>query len=221
VVTDPFQVLGNRETIGGELLLVWDPTPGTWFWYWDNPQREDARLAWSLDFVYRHQPTSRDASLAFSETGSIIQFDTAPPAQDEWNLDAKIIANPGGDLRIISGTSIGENQSTGSDPRLVRHYGASADFWWGTQAAKTSIKIDDWGPYDYHRVFNLTFPLQVELDYSLGVSAPTLEWAATRLGVQGKFRTRDEYSPGSELLDLPVDDLDYEWEVGTYLIFGM
>jgi beta-galactosidase len=221
VVTDPFQVLGNRETLGGELLLVWDPTPGTWFWYWDNPQREDARFACSLDFVYRHQPTSRDASLAFTETGTIIQFDSAPPAEDEWSVDLKALANPGGGLHIISGAYIGESQSTGADSRLVRRYGGDAELWWRTQAAKMSLKIDDWGPYDYHRVFNLTYPLQLGLDYSLGVSAPTLEWASTRLGIQGKYRTRDEHSPGSELLNLPLDDLAYEWEAGTYLIFGM
>jgi beta-galactosidase len=221
VVTDPFQVLGNRETVGGELLLVWDPTPGTWFWYWDNPQREDARFAGSLDFVYRHQPTSRDGNLAFTETGTIIQFDSSPPAQDEWSVDAQIIANPGGGLHIISGAYLGENQATGDDDRLVRRYGAHAELWWASQAAKMSVKIDDWGPYDYHRVFNLTYPLQLGLDYSLGVSAPSMEWAATRFGVQGKFRTRDEFSAGSELLNLPLDDLDHEWEVGTYLIFGM
>ena len=221
VVVDPFQVIGNRETIGGELLLVWDPTPGTWFWYWDNPQREDARLAWSLDFVYRHQPTSRDASLAFGEGGTIIQFDSAPPAQDEWNVDAQIIANPGGDLRIISSAYFGNNQSSGADERLVQRYGANAALWWGNQAAEVSVKIDDWGPFDYHRVFNLTYPMQLGLNYSMGVSPPNMEWSATRWGVQGKFRTRDEYSPGMELIDLSTDMLDYEWEVGTSLIFSM
>ena len=81
--------------------------------------------------------------------------------------------------------------------------------------------MNDWGPYDYHRVFNLTYPLQLRVDYSLGVSAPTLEWGATRLGVQGKFRTRDEHSPGFEELDITTLERDHEWELGTYLIFGM
>ena len=124
-------------------------------------------------------------------------------------------------MRIISGAYVGNNQSTGADERLVQRYGANAALWWGNQAAEVSVKIDDWGPFDYHRVFNLTYPLQVGLNYSLGVSPPNLEWSATRLGVQGKFRTRDEYSAGSELLDLSPDMLDYEWEVGTSLIFSM
>ena len=61
----PFAVLSNRETIGAELLLVWDPTPGTWYWMWDNLMREDATLAASLDLVYRHHPTTRDSMVGF------------------------------------------------------------------------------------------------------------------------------------------------------------
>jgi hypothetical protein len=32
---DPFAVR-NRETVAGELLLTYDPTPGTWMYDWDN-----------------------------------------------------------------------------------------------------------------------------------------------------------------------------------------
>jgi hypothetical protein len=39
---DPFAVRGNRETVAGELLLTYDPTPGTWMYDWDNDMTEDA-----------------------------------------------------------------------------------------------------------------------------------------------------------------------------------
>jgi len=124
-------------------------------------------------------------------------------------------------MRVISGAYVGENQAKGSDSRLVRRYGGDSEFWWANQRAKVELKLNDWGPYDYHRVFNLTYPIQLNTDYSVGIFAPTIDWASTRLGVQTKFRTRDDYSPGYEALPEPVDGLDYEWEVGSYLNFGM
>ena len=38
---DPFAVRSNRETTAGELLLSYDPTPGTWMYEWDNDRAED------------------------------------------------------------------------------------------------------------------------------------------------------------------------------------
>ncbi|MEZ4472836.1 MAG: glycoside hydrolase family 2 TIM barrel-domain containing protein [bacterium] len=71
---DPFAVLDNRETLGLELLLVYDPTPATWFWEWDNDVREDAGFAASLDLVFRHQPTTRDASFGVTADGVFFAF---------------------------------------------------------------------------------------------------------------------------------------------------
>ena len=72
---DPFAVLDNRETIAAELLLVYDPTPGTWFWQWDNDLREDAKSAASLNLIYRHQPTSRDARFGVNEGVSFLPLE--------------------------------------------------------------------------------------------------------------------------------------------------
>ena len=82
VLDSPFAVLDNREMIGFELLLVWDPTPGTWYWMWDNTMREDASFAASLDFIYRHYPTTRDATIAFLEDGTPFSQGTAPAVRD-------------------------------------------------------------------------------------------------------------------------------------------
>jgi hypothetical protein len=58
ILSDPFAVRGNRETTAGELLVTYDPTPATWMYSWDSDMAEDARLAVSAGFVYRHQPTA-------------------------------------------------------------------------------------------------------------------------------------------------------------------
>jgi hypothetical protein len=63
---DPFAVRGNRETVAGELLLTYDPTPGTWMYDWDNDMTEDAV---STGFVFRHLPTSQDAAIGIFADG--------------------------------------------------------------------------------------------------------------------------------------------------------
>ena len=69
ILIDPFVVRANRETVAGEILLTFDPTPATWMYEWDNDRAEDAKFAASLGFVYRHLPTSMDAAIIFPGTG--------------------------------------------------------------------------------------------------------------------------------------------------------
>jgi hypothetical protein len=47
---DPFAV--EIETVAGELLLSYDPTPATWMYEWDNDFAEDAKFAMNLGFVF-------------------------------------------------------------------------------------------------------------------------------------------------------------------------
>ncbi|TAE10387.1 MAG: glycosidase, partial [Bacteroidetes bacterium] len=53
ILDDPFSVRSNRETVAGELLLTYDPTPATWMYEWDNDRAEDAKFAISAGVVYR------------------------------------------------------------------------------------------------------------------------------------------------------------------------
>lgn len=213
VVDDPFWVGANRETVGGELLLVWDPTPATWFWAWDQQVVEDAPFAAALDLVYRHQPTSRDATLGFTEDGTLFTFTDAPPAADEWDATLKVVSAPGAGVRVLGSAWVGQGQSTGDDPRLVLRYGAGGILWWNTTALQFSAKFDDWGPYDFHRTFNLTYPFQGLLDLSAGVGGMRFPTPATRLGIRGKVRTFDEDSPDAALLGTDGAEV----EVATYL----
>ena len=160
IIDDPFVVRDNRETIAGELLLVYDPTPGTWFHTWDRDIRENADFVAALDIWYRHQPEQRDASTFTLGDGSIAAFGAAPPAEDEWEVKLHTVHNPSRDVRVVSTLLAGEGQSRGEDPRLIRRYGVDIRTWWRTFRIDTKLHLDDWGPYDFHRDFNLTYPLQ-------------------------------------------------------------
>lgn len=217
VLDDPFAVLENRETTGLELLLAFDPTPGTWMWAWDNDDREDAPFAGSLDLTYRIQPTSRDSNFGFLEDGTLFSFDDAPPAANLWDARLNTIMNTGAGLRVLLGAYAGTGQARGSDERLITRYGGDLGLRWRTLAWDTALKLDDWGPYDFHQDYNLTYPLQLNTDLSAGLQAPRVGQRSTRFGLSGKFRTLDENSENWVAVPGDPDALGHELELGTYI----
>jgi beta-galactosidase len=214
ILAGPFAVLDNREMLGAELMFTWDPTPGTWFWAWDNELVEDAPIAASLDLSVRHHPTSRDASVGFTADGAVFAFPGAPPAADLFEATARVVANLGDGTRLLSRLWAGHAQARGDDPRLVLRGGADVRLAWGRALLQTVVKLGDYGPYDYHRDFNLTFPFQLMADAAWAAGAPGwLGRIFTRLGVRGTFRTLDAHS---NRLD-PTATRGHEWELLTYL----
>lgn len=213
IVDDPFTVGENRETIAGELLLVFDPTPGTWFWAWDTAPQEDAPFAAALDVVYRHQPTSRDATIGFLADGTQFAFSAAPAAADVWDATLRVIAAPGREVRVLANLYVGQSQSTGEDSRLVFRYGAETVLWYRATALGLTGRVGDYGPYDYYRTFNLTYPLQGQVELSTGLTGLRLPFPGTRVGVRVKGRTFDEHSPDVETLG----SAGSEFEVATTL----
>ncbi len=236
ILDDPFAVLGNREMFGAEMLLTWDPTPATWMWAWDNDVREDARLAGSLGFVYRHLPTTRDASIGILADGrTTFAFPGAPPPADLWELRLRLVSRIGPESRIVANLFGGTAQPSTFGDRRIERYGADARAAWRKLSVMSSARFNDWGPYDYHRDFNLTFPVQLMTDISHTVGAP--RWfedvAQTRFGVRGTWRSLDRYSPrfapgfvpgpgGTPVPDPTIPSPNgNEWEIRTYLHFAM
>jgi len=218
----PFAVLENRETIGLEMVLGYDPTPGTWMWLWDNDRREDADFASNLDFVYRIQPTSRDSGIGFSATGEPLIFGAAPPARNAWDVTSRSIMNLPADVRIkltlYAGQGQGNAGGTAVLDRTILRGGGDVRLTWDQLAIQGGLKLSDWGPYDYHRDFNITFPMQMMADTSYAVN--TSEWLVdfySRFGVRYMMRMLDEFS-------VPVaegPDDGYVWEVRTYMHVGL
>ncbi len=231
ILDDPFAVRGNRETVGGELVIAYDPTPATWMWAWDNDIREDASFAASFGLTYRHQPTTLDAAIGILADGrTTFPFPGAVPAKDVWEARARMIMRLAPDFRVIANLLAGTGQPNGDDDRLIRRYAADLRMAKGQLKILTSARFNDWGPYDYHRDFNLTFPVQLMGDVSTVLGLP--EWfdlPQTRFGVRGTWRSLDQYSPrycpaqvagpgGTLTCDPTVPGPDgQEWEIRTYL----
>lgn len=235
ILDDPFSVRWNRETVAGEILLTYDPTPGTWMYEWDNDMKEDAKLAVSAGFVYRHLPTTMDAGIGiFADGRTIFAFPGAPPAQDLWEAHARIVSKLGPEFGIIANVYGGNAQANGSDPRLIERFGTDIRMIYKKMKLTSMVKVNDWGPFDYHRDFNLTFPLQLVGDVSINLGKPS--WFVlpdTRAGLMVTWRSLDEYSPrycpgtiinaaGEEVCDPDaVGDSGQEWEIRTYLHFNI
>jgi hypothetical protein len=225
MLDDPFAVRANREMIGAELLVSYDPTPATFMWAWDNDVREDARFAASLDLVYRHMPTTMDAANAiFLYAGELFTgaFPGATPARDLWELRGRVVSSLGGGRRIVGTAFVGDGEPNGEDPRLVHRWGVDARLAMSSWAVSGTARFNDWGPYDYHRDFNQTYPVQYlgDLSYTLGAPRWWTTNPQTSVGVRGVYRTLDRYSPRY----LPASDSNArgnEWEFRTYLNFAL
>lgn len=231
ILDDPFSVRANRETVGAELLVSYDPTPATWMWAWDNDVREDARLAASVGFVFRHLPTTQDASIGILADGrTSFAFPGAPPARDLWETRVRLASRVRPDVRLIAHLFGGAGEPNGNDPRRINRFGGDARLAWGSVVLDTYAKFNDWGPYDYHRDFNLTFPVQLMGDVSRTLGTPRwFSFPQTRVGMRGTWRSLDRYSPRycpGELQDqsgtLQCDPFapgadGREWELRTYL----
>ncbi|ANH60513.1 glycoside hydrolase family protein [Dokdonia donghaensis] len=221
IIEDPFVVRDNRKTTAGELLLTFDPTPGTWFYEWDNDRAEDAPFAASLGFVYRHLPTTQDAAIGFFGDSRVpVAFASAPSAQDLWEFNGRIVSKISPDFGVIANFFGGNGQARGSDDRVIYRYGTDVRVVYNKFKLMSEVKIDDWGPFDFHRDFNLTYPFQFKVDLSTTLGKPG--WFIlpnTRLGVRYTWRSLDNFSPRYEFMS-PIDlglPNGNEWEIRTYL----
>ncbi|MBV7269400.1 glycoside hydrolase family 2 TIM barrel-domain containing protein [Winogradskyella luteola] len=233
-IDDPFAVRdGNRETMGSEILFTYDPTPGTWMYQWDNDRAEDAKFAMNLGFVYRHLPTAMDAHIGFQADRSLLIFPNSAPAEDLWEIHTRMVSKVSSDLGLIGNFYYGNGQANGSSDRLIKRFGGDIRAIYKKMKFETHVKVNDWGPFDYHRDFNLTFPLQLMLDVSTSLGKP--DWfilPSTTVGIRGTWRSLDEFSPRYSPLATPANATNpnqppilspvgfpdgTEWEIRTYV----
>jgi hypothetical protein len=236
ILDDPFVVRSNREQTSGEILFTYDPTPGSWMYNWDSDRTEDAEFAISLGLVYRHLPTTQDAAIGiFPDGRSTFAFPGAAPAHDLWEVNSRLVSKINKDFGFIANIYAGDAQANGSDARTISRYGMEMRLLYKKMKLNSFVRINDWGPYDYHRDFNLTFPLQLMADISTTIAKP--DWfnlPATSIGIRATYRTLNKYSPRyspTQILDgsgnLVPDpnaigyDNGNEWEMRTYILINI
>ena len=231
ILNDPFIVRANRETLGGEMLITYDPTPATWMYEWNNDMAEDAKFAVSTGFVYRKLPTTQDAAIGFLANRTAFAFNKSAPAQDLWESNTRIVSKLSPDLGVIANIYFGNGQANGDSERTINRAGGDLRVIYRKVKVVTSLKFNDWGPFDYHRDFNLTYPVQSSLDISTSVGKPN--WYIlpdTKIGIMGIWRSLDQYSPRYSPTFVPANTFPAvpplspvgfgngsEWEIRTYI----
>lgn len=229
-IDDPFAVRnGNREMYGYEMLLTYDPTPGSWMYQWDNDREEDAIFAMNLGFVYRRLPTTMDAHIGFLADRSFFAFPNSAPAEDLWEVNSRMVSKISPELGLIANFYVGNGQGNGESTRTIDRFGFDVRTIYNKWKFMYALKINDWGPFDYHRDFNLTFPVQTMLDVSLSLGKQ--DWFIlpnTRIGVRGTWRGLDQFSPryspnatAEFQTDPTISPVGFpdgsEWELRTYI----
>ncbi|NRA94108.1 MAG: hypothetical protein HRU26_15770, partial [Psychroserpens sp.] len=186
----------------------------------------------NLGFVYHRMSSSMDAHIGFQADRSFFAFPTAVPEEDLWEIHSRMVSKLSPELGIIGNFYYGNGQGNGDSDRLIKRFGGDIRMLYKSFKVETHVKINDWGPYDYHRDFNLTFPVQLMLDLSTTLGKP--DWfilPSTTIGIRGTWRSLDEFSPRysptntftpntfpPELTLSPVGFPDgSEWEIRTYV----
>ena len=231
VIDDPFAVRGgNREMSSGEILFTFDPTPGTWMYEWNNDVVEDAKFAMSAGFVHKHLPTTQDAHIGFLANRQFFAFGQSTPAEDLWEAHTRVVSKLSPELGIIGNFYYGNGQANGDSDRTIKRFGGDLRMIYKNMKMISHVKVNDWGPYDYHRDFNLTFPLQLMVDFSTSLGKQ--DWFGlpnTQIGIRGTWRSLDQYSPryspaattagitNPAAIDLSGYPEGSEWEIRTYV----
>jgi hypothetical protein len=217
---DPFAVLDNREAKSAEFIFTYDPTPATPFYEWNADMIEDAAFAYNIGLTATSYNTATDSELFFFEDGGTnASFGEGLRAEDVYLLRSKLIFNPRQGLNYIINVKSGKQQSTGQPgQKAVEFYGLQGKMIVDREHIYSAhVKIDDFGSYDFQQQFNLTYPLQLELEYTLLLDQQRDEKLSSKFGVKGLYRELDENSP--------VDEFEggvnqHMFEVRTYYKFS-
>jgi hypothetical protein len=177
-------------------------------------------------------PTMQDAAIGILGNGrTTFVFPGSAPAQDLWEVSTRIVSKLSPDFGFIAQLYAGNGQANGNDTRTVRRSGLDLRTIYKKTKLIAVARFNDWGPFDYHRDFNLTFPLQVIADLSTEIGKPDwLMLPTTKVGVRGTYRTLDRYSnryapikvmdaagnmvPDPTAVGFPNGQ---EWEIRTYI----
>ncbi len=228
-VSDPFAVVKNRETYAGEIQILYDPTPETWFYAWNNDLKENAKFLWQLRFVYQNHPTETDGDTFYQPSQqSWLPFTAGLPAAETYYADTKMVFNLArNSLKMILHLYVGYEQALGNDAselygeRQVFRKGGTFSLFYKGLDIKTYLKFDDWGYYEFQRQFNITFPFQALFDIGWNFSPPRPFKEKWKVGTYLEWKTIDQFSQDRFGQDFDITKYPsgqaHEWAVGVYV----
>jgi len=196
---DEFQVWDNRKAIQAEAVLNWDRTGATYFHDWNNADREESPLSASLGGLYNLYLGPTDAS-SFVDTGVTYAFTAGlPEVYGTWSVLGRIAGRPVPGVRVNLTASAGKLQSIGKDTRLVEFTKGGGQLVLDRFLMEGSYAVDAWGPFDWHRQFNITYPVQWTAGVAWGLAPLSLLTDTNRVGVRVNYREFGANSTTTEI----------------------
>ena len=212
----PFSVIDNRETRAAEMYFTYDPTPGTFFYEWDNYLKEDAAFAFNFGVTKINYPDKADARTIIGDEGPY--QDDGRPAEELLRYSSRLVINPIDSIKITADLEAGHQQPVDSQFGLSRFSSAESTLVHNARNVYTlSYANDAFGEYDYYRDFAISYPRQVSFGYErlIGDLAKP-----SRLGIKGYKRNLDAESGGE------YEDADqtfrnrHMYEVQLYYVYA-
>lgn len=213
---DPFAVVGNRKARSGEVVITYDPTPASYFYHWNADITEDAPFAANLGITYTDYQTATDSDRFFyEEANANAAFGLGLDPENTYLIKSKLIFNTDNSKKFIFNLSRGKQQSTGKPgEETVEFSSVEAKAVIDRKHIFSGyIKEDAFGPYDFYRQFNLTYPRQIKLEYARLLDLKLDEDTSSKFGIKFFYRSLDENSPTEEYQDGANDHM---FEVQTY-----
>ncbi|MGL1936233.1 MAG: hypothetical protein OCD01_14480 [Fibrobacterales bacterium] len=218
----------SRKTIGGELVLTYDPTPNTKMWFFDSKNEEDALIAANLHLTYKQQSGKTDRFSYVNKRGYTVSFEKGQEPFDTYSAKLRTIYNPLSVLKIITTAYLDHKQSkNGVLDIAINGYGGSIDVAYNHWRVNGEAKINDWGAYDYMSEWNMIYPLQTKLGVKYGFSRITLFdfLKSSYIGTELSYRTIqypiDENLNASETIYRWHKILNYELGIRTFITINI
>ena len=213
---DPFAVLGNREAKAAELYFTYDPTPGTFFYEWDNDVREDAKFAFNVGLTATEYGAATDAYTYYNNEFDVANatFDNEGlDAADVWLLKSRMVFNSSNNLNTVLNLEAGKQQPSKKPGEAKTHYAIEGKFIYKKQHIFSAKFIKDgFGPYDFQRDFDLRFPEQYELQYVKLLDKGLTEKKSSKFGIKALYRTFDDSFRPTD----PIFEDDEQFEVRAF-----
>jgi hypothetical protein len=190
--TDLFYVSKNREAVEGELVACYDPEGSTYFFDWNNDDREGAAFAASLSFLYNFYlgPTDRLNFVADNQ-GTVYSFNAGlPSVAGTWSLQGRAVVRPLPNLRLIATAVAGEAQSEGDPTQpLANFVGGSLRVALGRLSLNGELYRNYWGSEYWYRQFQEIFPVRAKLGFAYGLKDLSFMGETDRIGLDLLYRS--------------------------------
>ncbi len=203
-LVDSFTVWDNREALQAEALFTWNPSGATYFYDWNNPDREAAPLAASLGLLYNFHlgPTDASSFLA-ADNYHIYAFTAGLPAVDNtYSFLARVTGRPAPGLRINLTGQVADQQATGVNSSnvapVVQFWKTGAQVAWDRLYFEGNYASNAWGPFDWMRQFGINYPTQWMVGVAYGLKPISFLTDSDRIGLRFYERSYGSSTPATE-----------------------